>query len=71
MTQKLSHAGRTLRSAMSTQIELEAEMNDVTCPWCATELVLRVVGDEQTCTDCGTTWRYEDEAEDVELALAA
>jgi RNase P subunit RPR2 len=56
---------------MSTQIELEAEMNDVTCPWCATELVLRVVGDEQTCTDCGTTWRYEDEAEGVELALAA
>ena len=25
------------------------EVNDTTCPWCETDLVLRVVGDEQTC----------------------
>jgi hypothetical protein len=45
-------------------------MNDTTCPWCETELVLHLVGDEQTCGDCGTTWFYEDEEAD-ELALAA
>lgn len=45
-------------------------MNDVTCPWCETDLVLRVVGDEQTCPECGTTWSYEDD-EAGELALAA
>lgn len=59
-----------LRHAMSTQIELEAEMSDLTCPWCETDLVLSVVADEQTCAECGTTWSYEED-ETVELALAA
>jgi ribosomal protein L37AE/L43A len=45
-------------------------VNDITCPWCEAELVLRVATDEQSCPECGTTWSYEDE--DVEeLALAA
>ena len=70
MTQKLSHASRTLRHAMSTQIELEAKMNDFTCPWCETELVLRLIGEEQTCVECGTSWTYEDD-EEIELPLAA
>jgi hypothetical protein len=47
------------------------EMNDTTCPWCEAELVLRVVGDEQSCPECGTTWSYEDEVSEVELPLAA
>jgi RNase P subunit RPR2 len=70
VTPNLSHAGWTLRRAMSTQIELEAEMNDVTCPWCETNLVLSVDADEQTCEECGTTWTYEEE-EVFELPLAA
>lgn len=45
-------------------------MNDTNCPWCETELVLRLVGDEQMCGECGTTWSYEDE-EVVSLPLAA
>jgi hypothetical protein len=55
---------------MSTQLELEAKMNDVTCPWCETELVLRLIGEEQTCVECGTSWTYEDN-EEIELPLAA
>jgi len=55
---------------MSTQIELEAKMNDLVCPWCETELVLRLIGEEQTCLECGTTWSYDEDAE-AELALAA
>jgi len=46
-------------------------MNDTTCPWCEAELVLRVVGDEQSCPECGTTWSYEDERDVDELLLAA
>jgi Zn-finger nucleic acid-binding protein len=45
-------------------------MSDMMCPWCETELELRVTEDEQTCARCGTTWLYEDEPE-VELLLAA
>jgi hypothetical protein len=55
---------------MNTQIELETRMNDVTCPWCETELVLRLIGEEQTCVECGTSWTYEDD-EKIELPLAA
>ena len=49
----------------------EDAMNDTTCPWCEAELVLRVVGDEQSCPECGTTWSYEDERDVDELLLAA
>jgi len=49
----------------------EVAMNDTTCPWCEAELVLRVVGDEQSCPECGTTWSYEDERDVDELLLAA
>jgi len=45
-------------------------MNDTTCPWCETDLVLHLVSDEQTCAECGTTWSYEDEEVDA-LPLAA
>ncbi len=55
---------------MDAEIQQEANMNDVACPWCEAELVLKVVGDEQTCDECGTTWSYEDE-ERSDLALAA
>ena len=44
-------------------------MSDERCPWCEAELVLRVVTDEDTCPECGTTWSYEDA--EVDLALAA
>jgi len=50
--------------------EEQTTMNDMTCPWCETELVLRRAGDEQTCPECGTKWTYEEEQEE-ELALAA
>ena len=70
MTQKLSHLRGIVRRAMSKQVELEVEMNDVSCPWCEAELVLRLVGDDQTCAECGTTWSYEDD-EMVQLPLAA
>jgi len=46
-------------------------MNDTTCPWCEAELVLRVVGEEQSCPECGTTWSYEDETEVDAHLLAA
>jgi hypothetical protein len=47
-------------------------MNELSCPWCETELMLCVVGDEQTCPECGTTWSYEDEdASNSEYLLAA
>ena len=49
----------------------EDAMNDTTCPWCEAELVLRVVGEEQSCPECGTTWSYEDERDVDELLLAA
>jgi hypothetical protein len=45
-------------------------MNDACCPWCDAELVLRLVADEQTCHECGTTWSYEDDVVE-ELAMAA
>ena len=45
-------------------------MSDACCPWCEADLVLRLVSDEQTCPECGTTWSYEDEATE-ELPLAA
>ena len=70
MTQNLSHTGRTLGRAMSSQIEMEAEMNDHSCPWCEADLVLHLLGNEQTCPECGTTWSYEDD-ETAELPLAA
>lgn len=60
-----------LRHAMSIRITEESfEMNDTSCPWCEADLVLRVIDDEQTCPECGTTWSYEDEHA-VELPLAA
>jgi Zn-finger nucleic acid-binding protein len=46
-------------------------MSDMSCPWCEADLVLRVVDDEQTCPECGTTWSYEDEAAEIELLIAA
>jgi uncharacterized Zn finger protein (UPF0148 family) len=55
---------------MSERLMKEQTMNDMTCPWCETELVLRRAGDEQTCPECGTKWSYEEEQEE-ELALAA
>ena len=51
-------------------MEERFEMNDTSCPWCEADLVLYLVGDEQTCTECGTTWSYEDEPA-IELPLAA
>jgi transposase-like protein len=45
-------------------------MSDEKCPWCEAELMLRVLGDAQTCQECQTTWSYED-AQEPELALAA
>jgi hypothetical protein len=57
---------------MGTRLEEEwTAMEDMTCPWCDTDLVLRVVGDDQTCTECGTRWSYEDAEAEVELPLAA
>ena len=46
-------------------------MNDnLSCPWCETDPILRIVADEQTCPECGTTWMYEDEP-GIDLPLAA
>ena len=44
-------------------------MSDSACPWCEAEVVLETAALEQSCPDCQTTWRYEDEP--VELPLAA
>ncbi|HEY7024910.1 MAG TPA: hypothetical protein VH371_08125 [Candidatus Limnocylindrales bacterium] len=55
---------------MSAQIELEAEMNDATCPWCEADLMLQLVDEDQTCDECGTTWSYEDDGSES-LPLAA
>ena len=71
MTQKLSHASVNLVLAMAEQVAQEVQMNDMTCPWCETDLVLRLVSDEQTCAQCGTTWSYEEEEGTEELLLAA
>jgi ribosomal protein L37AE/L43A len=68
VTLKLSHAKWIVH--VTKTFELEVTMNDTTCPWCETELVLRLVGDEQTCRECGTTWSYEDGIEEA-LPLAA
>ena len=71
MTRKLSHADPMLRRVISIRVMEESfEMNDMSCPWCEAHLVLRLVEDEQTCPECGTTWSYEDEPAD-ELPLAA
>jgi predicted RNA-binding Zn-ribbon protein involved in translation (DUF1610 family) len=70
VTLNLSHADRSLRRAMSKQIETETEMNDHSCPWCEADLILHLLSDEQTCPECGTTWSY-DEDETGELPLAA
>jgi predicted RNA-binding Zn-ribbon protein involved in translation (DUF1610 family) len=51
-------------------MEESFEMNEMSCPWCEADIVLRVVADEQSCPECGTTWTYEDEPA-VELPLAA
>jgi hypothetical protein len=60
-----------LRHAMSIRVvEERYEMNDMSCPWCEADFWPRAVGDEQTCSECGTTWSYEDEAAD-DLPLAA
>jgi transposase-like protein len=60
-----------LRHVMSIRVlEERFEMNDMSCPWCEADLVLRVISDEQTCAECGTSWSYEDETAD-ELPLAA
>jgi hypothetical protein len=57
---------------MSNQFALEVRtVNDMTCPWCEADLVLRVVADEQSCPECGTTWSYEEDEEAQDLALAA
>ena len=70
MTPELSHGQSNVRLAMSAeQVEDHMKMNDTTCPWCETDLVLRLAADEQTCPECGTTWSYEEQEE--ELALAA
>jgi len=55
---------------MVKQIAEEDAVNDISCPWCEADLMLRVVADEQTCPECGTTWSYEDDAEDS-LPIAA
>ena len=52
-------------------MRMEAEMNDVACPWCEAPIALHVVADEQTCRECGTTWTYEDDDAVVEPPLAA
>ena len=46
-------------------------MTSITCPWCELELVLAVTDDEQTCPECLTTWSYESDEAQGELALAA
>jgi ribosomal protein L37AE/L43A len=51
-------------------LEERFEMNDMSCPWCEADLVLRVISDEQTCAECGTSWSFEDETAE-ELPLAA
>ena len=71
MTPELSHGRPNLRVAMSAEpVEDQSKMNGSTCPWCETNLVLRLTADEQTCPECGTTWSYEEEQEE-ELELAA
>lgn len=46
-------------------------MNDVTCPWCEAQLEMAAeTAAEQQCSECMTTWCYEDEPEG-DLALAA
>ncbi len=54
-----------------SQYEEDARVSDERCPWCEADFVLRIVDVSQTCSECGTTWSYEDESEDDELALAA
>jgi hypothetical protein len=56
---------------MNIRVTEDRSMNEVCCPWCEADLVLHVVGDEQTCAECGTTWSYEDEDESQALPLAA
>jgi len=71
VTPKLSHASSTLRRVISIRfLEEPFEMNDINCPWCEADLALHVVSDEQTCSQCGTRWSYEDEPAD-ELPIAA
>jgi predicted RNA-binding Zn-ribbon protein involved in translation (DUF1610 family) len=71
VTRKLSHDNPILRHAMSIRVMEESfEMNEMSCPWCEADIVLRVVADEQSCPECGTTWTYEDEPA-VMLPLAA
>lgn len=49
-------------------------MVEQSCPWCEAKLnvELRLVTDDdsQTCSECLTSWRFEDEPV-YELALAA
>ena len=72
VTPKLSHANGIVCAAMGIRIsEDRAMVDDMSCPWCETELVLRVVADEQTCPECGTRWMYEDEEAASELPMAA
>lgn len=45
-------------------------MNETTCPWCEAELTLNAAdAAEETCPECLTTWRYEEDP--AEFALAA
>ena len=48
----------------------EREMVEVRCPWCEAELpmALEIEADSGSCSECLTTWRYEETAE---TALAA
>ena len=68
MTHNLSFGGASLLAQGG------AEVVEQKCPWCEAKLKveLRVVTDEDvnTCSECLTTWSFEDEP-DVVLALAA
>ena len=47
-------------------------MAQVTCPWCEVELMTAVLErDQGECPECLTSWRFEDDEPEVDLALAA
>jgi Zn-finger nucleic acid-binding protein len=45
-------------------------LNELSCPWCEVELTpaFADAAAEQTCPECRTTWLYEDEPVELELA---
>jgi len=46
------------------------KLDELSCPWCEVELPSSFAGAaaERTCPECHTTWLYEDEPVDLELA---